>query len=203
MSNYIITDGLGGELLITEGWGGFNGYVPVPPSPLENTLSVVDRYGEFEILGQTGNTFLINTGIGYDGYGNRLISTDREWLTLEFPTGTDPFTGYGFLCVRRNPVIQRVAYTNHPSHCLPMLTNYVVKSEFYISDSAVQTYIQNSLGANVAYYYPPVDAYGVIPGLVLGKVYMNATSAPDMTIKSPFAAVKNGTYQPLAGFNVG
>ena len=55
----------------------YHGFVVNPAS--------VETYGQFEIIAQTLNWFLINSGRAYDGYGNMLVAADRTAVTLTFP----------------------------------------------------------------------------------------------------------------------
>ena len=160
-------------------------------------------YGQFEILAhQTGNVFFVNTGIGYDGYGNRLIAQDRiTTLSLTFPaglpTGGSTPAPYGYLCVRRRAYRKVIAYLQHPTTCLPVVNDYVPEIEFYIAPKAVVAHV----GGTDA-YYPEVDSYGVIAGLLLGRVYDGAVNPPEVLYRSPILATRDGTEQPLVGFNI-
>jgi len=164
----------------------------------------VRSYGKFEILAHsTANTFLINNGVAYDGYGNRLFVRDRTVVTLTFPADLDtagsPPAEYGFLCVRRKQAKKVISYLQDPVKSLPVLVNYVADTEFYIAAKATLAVINGE-----DYYYPVVDSDGVIPGLVIGRVFKNAVYEPDMTTyRSPILAVKDGVFQPLTGFNLG
>jgi len=189
--------------------GAYPYIVPAPPAPgdtggpLSGIRASVELYGQFEILSQQGNIFLINSGICYDGYGNRLVSRDRTQLTLSFPSNLSsdgsPLAEYGFLCVKRKQQNRLISYMELPTPVLPVLVNYDVDLEFYISAGVLQVKIGEDY-----YYYPTLDENEVIPGIVLGKVYKNATYAPDMLIyRSPLIAVKDGTYLATRGFNLG
>ena len=162
----------------------------------------VPRYGQFELLAQVGNEFVIETGVAYDGYGNRLCSAERTTITLDFPAGLSqdgaPPASYGFLCARRQQYRVPQTYLEHPVSVLPTLVNYDQGIEFYLSATVLQTAI-----GGATYYYPPLDSYGVISGLVLAKVYVLAAYAPDITYRSPLLAVKDGIFLPMAGFNLG
>lgn len=164
---------------------------------------LVEEYGLFEIIAQQGNSFFINTGRAYDGYGNMLYTTERVWVTLPFPIGmsSDIHGFYGYLCIRMRQANIPTTYLDHPVTCLPTKTQYRTEPEFYIAASATPVSIVEN-GVSVLYLYPPLDANGVLPGVVLGKVYENGAYSPDMTSRSPLIATRDGSMLPIAGYNL-
>ena len=151
--------------------------------------------GNFEVLAQNGNHLVVNSGVAYDGYGNRLASEDRHKLSLDFSTISENFA---YLCIRRRSDPVLIDYQDHPTIVLPKATKREVEIEFYLATNIVKV----NFGTGFA-YYPALDANDVIDGLVLSKVYEEASAAPEMAPwRSPYMAVKNGTFFPLVGFNV-
>ena len=164
--------------------------------------TAVEDYGRFEIIAQTpDNQFLINTGVAYDGYGNRLFSKDRTLISLEFPSGLNSDSGgsYGFLAVRRKQQYRLIDFMDDPLTGLPHKAKYDVEIEFYI----VAGVLAVTIGTTTA-VYPPLDDNLVIPGIILGKVYLNAVSPPNMiSYRSPLLSLRDGVYKEIPGFNLG
>lgn len=154
--------------------------------------------GNFEILTQDGNHIIVNSGVAYDGYANRLAMDDRKLLSLDFSGITGSFA---YLCVRRRVAPVLIDYQDHPNVILPKATKKSVEVEFYLSESVVKVNFDTTGGFA---YYPPLDSNLIIDGLVLGRVYENASQEPSMVPwRSPYMAVKNGIFFPLNGFNLG
>ena len=160
----------------------------------------VEEYGQFEIISQTGNSFLINTGRAYDGYGNMIVNKTRFYGAVSFPydCSVDGTGAYGYLCVKRNQNVNSFDYMDHPVTGIPVRTKTDVGIEFYVVIAVVQV----DFGARGVAYFPPVDSNGVINGIVIGKVYQNAVGAPNMFFRSPALETKNGTPLMLPGFNL-
>jgi len=157
--------------------------------------SVTD--GNFEILGQTNNGYvLVNSGVAYDGYGNRLAVDDRTWVKLDFST----VGAFGYLCLRRRSEPALLDYQDHPHICLPRPTKRRVEVEFYLSSAIVKVNLNNGYA-----YYPPLDSNGIIEGVVLGCLYtppLDEDKKPIMDpFRSPLMAVKDGSFFALTGFN--
>jgi len=153
--------------------------------------------GNFEILAQEGNTIIVNSGVAYDGYANRLAMDDRRKLGLDF---SGIVGGFAYLCVRRRTAPVLIDYQDHPYICLPKATKRSVEVEFYLSASIVKVNFDQGGYA----YYPPLDDNDIIEGLVLGRIYENGSDVPNMVPwRSPYMAVKNGVFFPLDGFNLG
>lgn len=163
-----------------------------------STITIVD--GNFEILAQTTtNYFLINSGIAYDGYGNRLYKRDRTYTQLTFPStlSSDANGDYGFLCVRRYNKYAYFDFITDPLYHLPKATKFKPQVEFYISATVYTTIIDGQ-----SFYYAPVDSDDVIEGLVIGKVYKNAVYQPNIFFRSPNIATRNGVYRGVKGYNI-
>lgn len=159
--------------------------------------------GNFEILVQTEDGVLINTGTGYDGYGNRLTLEERYFHTITSSDWAAITLDYAYLCIRKNSSPTFLDYQQHAVTNLPQPTKRLYGVEFYLVETVEQTDFPN----NISGYYPPLDENDMIGGLVLGKLYktiapnfLDATK-PSMAVKSPFLATKDGAYFPLAGFN--
>lgn len=182
-----------------EQWGLF----PWGDYPVVGTVNQtrVDRYGLFEIISQdTSNNFLINTGIGYDGYGNRICQKERFYGQLYsagggWPSGSFPSdsTGtFGFLCVGVNPQPLYIDYQDHPYYGTSMPTKQIYQPIFYIAPAVIQV---NYTSTTIS-YYPTTDYAAnqstIIHGLALGKVYDSAIGAPDVRYRSCAIAVKDG-----------
>ena len=156
--------------------------------------------GNFEILAQTGNTVIVNSGVAYDGYGNRLAMMDRYVFSLDFSGIVGSFA---YVCVRRRSAPVLLDYQDHPYYRLPKATKRSVEVEIYLSATVVKVNFDQGYA-----YYPPLDSNGVIEGLVLGRV-ANPDGAewrapPSMVPwRSPYMSVKNGAFFALDGFNVG
>jgi len=167
---------------------------------LSCSLTFVEKYGMFEISSQTNtNSFLINTGRAYDGYGNSIIQSTRFSGTLTFPADafTDNNGAYGYLCVRKKTTFIPFAYMTHPVTGIAYSTKHIFENEFYIA-----TYVMPFKPSTEYWYYPQPDANGVINGIVLGKIYNNAVLAPNMSFRSPIIQAKDGVYAGLPGFDV-
>lgn len=162
-------------------------------------LNSVPGTGSFEILFHEGNFLdrvLVNSGVAYDGYGNRIACDTRTLVNLNWTGITE---NYAYLCVRMTAVPNPIDYQDHPVFGLPKTTKVRHEIEFYLSTSVVA--VNFDIGGTA--YYPPIDSNGIINGLVLGKVYKNALLAPELTPwRSPALAVKNSVFFPLNGFNV-
>jgi hypothetical protein len=143
----------------------------------------------------TSNNVIVNSGVGYDGYGNRLSLDVRRKIQLDF---SDILGSFAYLCIRRRTAPILIDYQDHPYYCLPKATKRAVDVEFYLTEDIVGISIDNGYG-----YYPALDDNNIINGLVLAKVYKNASDKPDITWRSPMLAVKDGTFFNLDGFNVG
>ena len=163
--------------------------------------------GNFEILAQTTTGILINSGTGYDGYGNRLCLNKRYFWTIESSDWATIATDYAYVCVRRcaDPIL--IDYQLHPVTNLPLPTKKEYRVEFYLQESVSTVNFPN----DIVRKYPLLDENGIIGGLVLGKIFEDIEApiyppnkAPIMEpFKSPFLTVKDGEYFPLAGFNQG
>lgn len=162
----------------------------------------VSDTGCLEILGQCENKVVVNSGVGYDGYGNRLLLKDRRTIFLNWAAVSGAFA---YLCIRRRAGYRLIDYQDHPVYCLPRATKIDVEVEFYLSEGVIGI---DFGGGNFA-YYPPLDGNGVIEGLVLGKLYKPDLLPPYLPLdkpnmvpwRSPFLAVRNGAFFPLDGFN--
>jgi hypothetical protein len=160
----------------------------------------VEEFGQFEIISQLGNSLLINTGRAYDGYGNMLFMSERRLIYVDF-TGyfsTDVVGKYGYLCIRRKQTPEVFDYLDHPVTGIPTQKKTIFDVEFYLTTGAV-TIVD---GRGFFLYYPPLDTNKVICGIMLGKVYESGVGVPDVLIRSPLLATKDGTGFSLQGFNI-
>lgn len=161
----------------------------------------VEAYGKFEIIAQNLNWVLINSGRGYDGYGNMLAKAERTAQTMTFPAdcGVDGDGDiFGYLCVKRQAAPLLIDYQDDPLYRLPKPTKFVPVIEFYVSATVMAV----DFGSSQYGYYPQPDSNGIIPGIVIGKLFKDAAKKPDMTYRSPLLAVKDGQFLPIEGFNL-
>lgn len=160
--------------------------------------------GNFEILAHyndEGTHVLVNSGVAYDGYGNRLVRNYRSVVELDW---SDISGSFAYLCIRRDSTYKFVDYQDHPVYGLPKATKKDVDVQFYLSESIIAVDFEKGIA-----YYAPLDSDSIIEGLVLGKLYKQnpitgvIESAPEMVpYRSPYLAVKDGTFFNLKGFNV-
>ena len=157
--------------------------------------------GNFEILAVTIDTVLVNTGVAYDGYGNRLSFDTRQLFSLDWPS----IVGlHAFLCIRQKATPILLDYQNHPVTHLPLATKKLYITELYLEEEVFPiTFPNGTVG-----YYPALDSNDIIAGMCLGKLFKDIESPtfpddkkPDMDFKSPFLSVKDGEYFALTGFN--
>ena len=161
--------------------------------PFEFTEGDIPTYDDSDILGQDGDSIIINAGSAFDALGNHLDISERAVVLLDFSAGgfpTDENGTYGFLCMRRRDTNDYIDYMENPVTGQTKSTKLLNVIEFYLSTSIVT--IEDGI------YFPPLRE-GVIDGVVLAKVYEDAADPPDPSFRT-ILATKDGSPLDIPGF---
>ena len=149
---------------------------------------------------------VVNPGRAYDAYGNLLELTERvlyeptEW---PFPLSSDSDGNYAYLCLRKLGNYYGIDYMEHPLWGYAQPIKRINDVELYLVNSLLE--LESNLWPYKV-YYPPLDAEGMIPGVVLGRIYGSGVP-PNLTYRSPCIGMKDGnlavatdTEEARAGF---